>query len=167
MVRDDVFWFEDKFSHNTKDIEWLPVAGANQWLVIVRDKKIRTRPGERRVLMEHNVGCFIVNQKRNPSRWEYLKLLAATLDKMEEFFATTPRPFMCKNRCVWQVKPRVNPVTPPRTPRSGRPSPRCPSPSGPPPATRSCPKPARAPPPPRCAPPCLPPPASPSASAPR
>ena len=95
-VRDDVFWFEDKFSHNTKDIEWLPVAGANQWLVIVRDKKIRTRPGERRVLIEHNVGCFIVSQKRNLTRWEYLKLLAATLDKMEEFFATTRRPFMCK-----------------------------------------------------------------------
>lgn len=95
-VRDDVFWFEDQFSHDTKDVEWLPFAGANQWLVIVRDKKIRTRPGERRVLIEHNVGCFIVSQKRNLTRWEYLKLLAATLDKMEEFFATTPRPFMCK-----------------------------------------------------------------------
>ena len=95
-VRDDVLWFEDRFRHDTKDTTWLPTVGANEWLVIVRDKKIRTRPGERRMLMEGNVGCFIISQKRNLTRWEYLKLLAATLDKMEETFATLQRPFICK-----------------------------------------------------------------------
>lgn len=95
-VRDDVLWFEDRFPHDAKDTTWLPVAGANEWLVIVRDKKIRTRPGERRMLMEGHVGCFIINQKRNLTRWGYLKLLTATLDKMEETFATMQRPFICK-----------------------------------------------------------------------
>lgn len=95
-VRSDIFWLEDKFPHNTKEVEWLPVAGANDWLVILRDKKVRTRPGERAAIIKHSVGCFIIHQKKNLTRWEYLKLLVKTLDKMEDCFATTPRPFIYK-----------------------------------------------------------------------
>lgn len=94
QVRDDVRWLEDEFPHNIKDPEWLPEVGKRGWLVISRDKKIRTRPGERRALMEANVGAFIVAQKQNPTRWEYLKLLARTLDEMEAVFARTDRPFI-------------------------------------------------------------------------
>lgn len=95
-VRSDVSWFEDQFPHNTKDIDWLPVAGQNDWLVIVRDKKIRTRPGERRSLVDNNVGCFIIYQAKNLTKWEYLKLIVGSLDKMEETFQSQPRPFICK-----------------------------------------------------------------------
>ena len=95
-VRDDILWFEDRFQHDTKDPVWLPVVGANGWLLIVRDKKIRTRPGERRILMASDVGCFIISQKKNLTRWEYLKLLTGTLDRMEDAFATTPHPFICR-----------------------------------------------------------------------
>ncbi len=62
--------------------------------MISRDKKIRTRPGERAALQQHRVGCFILNQSKGLTRWEYLKLLARTLDEMVELFAETPRPFM-------------------------------------------------------------------------
>jgi hypothetical protein len=96
QVRGDVLWFEDRFRHDTKDTDWLPVAGASDWLVIARDKKIRTRPGERRILTDHKVGCFIISQKKNPTRWEYLKLLCATLDEMETAYAETARPFIYK-----------------------------------------------------------------------
>ena len=87
-------YVEDRFQHDTKDTDWLPVAGAEGWLVITRDKKIRTRPGERRAILENGVGCFFLMQKRDPSRWQYLKLLVLTLEKMESSFATTPRPFI-------------------------------------------------------------------------
>lgn len=93
-VREDVCWLDDYFPHDTKDADWLPVAGKNGWLVITRDKKIRTRPGERRAILENNVGCFCLIQKKDPTRWQYLKLLVMTLEKMERSFATTPRPFI-------------------------------------------------------------------------
>ena len=93
-VRDDVYWLEDHFLHDTKDADWLPVAGKNGWLVITRDKKIRTRPWERRAILENSVGCFCLIQKKHPTRWQYLKLLVLTLEKMERSFDTTPRPFI-------------------------------------------------------------------------
>ena len=95
-VRPDVFWLEDKFPHNTSELVWLPVAGQSDWLVILRDKKVRTRHGERAAIIKYNVGCFIIHQQKNPTRWDYFKLLAKTLDKMEEYFAMTPRPFIYK-----------------------------------------------------------------------
>jgi hypothetical protein len=93
-VRDDVIWLEDRFPHDAKDVEWLPVAGDNRWLVIVRDKKIRTRYGERQAIVRHGVGCFILNQGNDPTKWEYLKLLAATLDQMIEKDSGTSRPYI-------------------------------------------------------------------------
>lgn len=93
-VRSDVLWLEDKFAHDTPDEEWLPVAGREGWLVILRDKKVRTRPGEREKIMQYGVGCFILNQKQDPTRWQYLQLLTSTLDQMQEKFVETPRPFI-------------------------------------------------------------------------
>ena len=93
-VRDDVIWLEDRFPHHVTDPVWLREAGVSDWLVISRDKRIRTRPGERRTIIENGVGCFCLTQKQPLTRWEYLKLLAATLDEMEALFAATPRPFI-------------------------------------------------------------------------
>ncbi len=95
LVREDeVTWLEDRFNHRTPDEEWLEAAGRNDWLVVSRDKRIRTRPGEREALQRHRVGCFILGQAGNPTRWEYLKLLARTLDEMVMRFDETPRPFV-------------------------------------------------------------------------
>lgn len=92
--RDDVMWLEDAFPHNTKDSDWLPEAGRNGWLVIARDKRIKTRPRERDAVIEHGVGLFVFNQKHDPTKWEYFKLLGLCLDEMERLFAETPRPFI-------------------------------------------------------------------------
>ena len=93
-VRDDVRWFEDEFEHDTKETVWLPEVGQRGWIVISRDKKIRTRPAERRALLEARVGCFILTQKQILTRWDYLKLLVATLDEMQRVFANAQRPFI-------------------------------------------------------------------------
>lgn len=95
QVRDDVRWLEDVFEEGwIKDREWIPEIGARGWLVLSKDKKIRTRQEERRAVRENNVGCFILNYKQPLNRWEILKLVASSLDEMEEKFANTPRPFM-------------------------------------------------------------------------
>lgn len=95
QVRDDVCWLEDVFEEGwIKDREWIPEIGARGWLVISKDKKIRTRQEERRAVAENNVGCFILNYKQPLNRWEILKLVASSLDEMEEKFANTTHPFM-------------------------------------------------------------------------
>jgi hypothetical protein len=94
LVRDDVRWLEDVFDHSTKDTEWLKDVGAWGWLVISRDKKIRTRPGERRALLENAVGAFYLTHTDNPTRWEILKVVVCALDEMELIFETTSRPFL-------------------------------------------------------------------------
>ncbi len=93
-VRDDVRWLDDEFPHGTPDHVWLAKAGTNGWLVIMRDKKVRSRPAERRAILENDVGCFCLIQKHDPTKWGYLKLLCATLDEMLAKFSSTPRPFM-------------------------------------------------------------------------
>lgn len=95
LVRDDAKWLEDVFKqHWVGETEWLPVAGRNGWLVVMRDMRVLTRPEERRAIRENNVGCFNFNYKKNRTRWQTLQLVCATLDEMEEKFANTPRPFM-------------------------------------------------------------------------
>jgi hypothetical protein len=93
-VRNDVRWLEDDFAHNTPDEDWLRDVAAWGWLVVSRDKKIRTRPRERQAIVDNGVGAFCLTQKDNPTRWEYLKLLCKTLDDMERTFATTAKPFL-------------------------------------------------------------------------
>jgi len=95
LVRNgDIAWLEDYYAHDTGDEVWIPHAGEQDWLVVSRDKKIRTRSWQRDLIKRHFVGCFIINQKQNPTRWEYLKLLAKSLDEMERIFGVEERPFI-------------------------------------------------------------------------
>jgi hypothetical protein len=94
QVRSDVLWLEDRFTHSAKDVDWLPVAGSSGWVVILRDKKVITRPGERGAIRANGVGAFVLNQGNDPTKWDYLKLLALTLDEMEYLFARFARPFI-------------------------------------------------------------------------
>lgn len=93
-VRDDVRWLEDEFAHNTKDPIWLRECGARGWLVVCRAKRIRYRHLEIQAILEHSVGCFVLVQRKAPTKWEYLKLLTKTLDEMERLFGQTERPFI-------------------------------------------------------------------------
>lgn len=91
----DVAWLEDRFAHDTPDADWLSRAGDEGWLVVSRDKRIRHRPGLRNAAIQHGVGMFIFAQtSRDPTRWEYFKLMGQCLDEMERLFEVTPRPFI-------------------------------------------------------------------------
>ena len=73
---------------------WLAKAGTNNWLVITRDKHIRTREGERESILRNGVGCFILTRKKAYGRWQTLKFLAAHLDRMVDHFDNAERPFI-------------------------------------------------------------------------
>jgi hypothetical protein len=94
MVRDDVEWLEPTFPHDATEEEWLRAIGERGWIAVTRDKKIRSRPGERRALIENKVGCFYFSQKQPLKKWDYLKLLVLKLDDMGRIFAEVERPFL-------------------------------------------------------------------------
>lgn len=93
-VRDDVEWLEPRFPDDTADEVWLAEAGREGWVVVTRDKQIRRRYSERKAILDHNVGCFILGQKQTLNRWHHLKAIVGTLDEMERRFEETPRPFI-------------------------------------------------------------------------
>jgi hypothetical protein len=93
-VRGDVDRLEPRYRHDTPDHVWLADAGRSDWLVVTRDRHVRTRPLERQAIEENGVGCFILAYRRTLDPWGILKLLANTLDEMERRFATTERPLI-------------------------------------------------------------------------
>ena len=93
-MREDVIWLEDEFPHDVPDEEWLAIAGEKGWLAITHDRKIRTRPGERRAIMENGVGCFIMTYLQNLKKEEIVALISSTLEEMERKLEATPRPFI-------------------------------------------------------------------------
>ncbi len=95
VIRTDILYVGDRYPFDrNKDRIWLPDAGIENGLTILRDKRVRTRPGERRAIIENKVGAFIVAQKTNPTKWEYLKLIVGALDEMLVKFEATEKPFI-------------------------------------------------------------------------
>jgi predicted nuclease of predicted toxin-antitoxin system len=94
QVRADVVWLEPTFAHDTRDEAWLAQAGTQGWIVVTRDRRIRTRPAERAAIERYDVGAFVLTQRQSMSRWNVLKIVVANLDEMERLFANTARPFL-------------------------------------------------------------------------
>lgn len=98
MVRDDVIWLEDYYRSTTRDrtrdVVWLRDSGLQNWLVITRDKRIRYRKAEIRAIQENNVGCFVIGEKRDLSKWNLLRIVVCKMDSMEERFSQEERPFI-------------------------------------------------------------------------
>ncbi len=78
----------------TKDVVWLPVAGSNLWVVIMRDKRIRTRPGERRQLINHGVRAFVMTGGGNYSKWQTIELLVRRWADIETVAGLDAGPFI-------------------------------------------------------------------------
>ncbi len=76
------------------DVEWLRIAGDNQWVVILRDKRIRRRPGERRRLQEHGLRVFCLTGAGNYSRWQTLELLVRRWEQIERIARDEPGPYI-------------------------------------------------------------------------
>lgn len=51
---------QDMFPADTPDVDWLRVAGKQQWVVLTRNERIRHVPFERAVLLAARVRCFMV-----------------------------------------------------------------------------------------------------------
>lgn len=93
-VRGDVEWLEPRYTPDTPDPAWIADAGSEGWLVISKDKKLRTRHENWRAIQEHSAGCFVLTHNTALPKWEALKFIAQHLDEMIRLFEETPRPFI-------------------------------------------------------------------------
>lgn len=69
------------------DTEWIPVVAERGLIAITHDKKIRTRPGERQLVVDNGLRVVRLENKRDLSTWSMLELLVKRWDRMEERIA--------------------------------------------------------------------------------
>lgn len=98
IVRDDVLYPGASgcpvTTPATPDPEWLTHAGRHGWVVVMRDKRVRKRPGERQALIAHGVKAFCLTGAGNYSSWRILDLLVRAWPRIEDVAATEPAPFI-------------------------------------------------------------------------
>lgn len=87
-------WLEPEFSHDAPDPVWLAAAGEAGWLVISKDKKLRTRRENWEAIRDYGVGCFVLTHSTALPRWQALQFLTLHLDQMIKLFEETSRPFI-------------------------------------------------------------------------
>jgi PIN like domain len=79
----------------TLDTVWLERAGAEEWLVLTKDKLIRKRPLERRTLIEARVRAFVFTGG-NMSGVEMAEIITECASKLLRIAARTPAPFVAR-----------------------------------------------------------------------
>lgn|GEM_PF-1619029 len=72
---------------NVPDEHWLPIVGDLDWIVVMRDKRIRNRKAERDALMASGVRAFCLTGAGNYSKWDTLSLLVRRWASMEDISA--------------------------------------------------------------------------------
>lgn len=88
----------------TPDTEWMPVAGREGWLVLMRDKKIRTRPGELRAFRDHGLRAVVLTKSGNAKQFECLRLLMRFWDDIEAATeADAPRMWALTSRGLREI----------------------------------------------------------------
>jgi hypothetical protein len=60
----------------------------------MRDKRIRTRPGERQALVTAGVRAFCMTDAGNATRWQVLELLMARWRRIEQIANRAPGPYI-------------------------------------------------------------------------
>jgi hypothetical protein len=74
----------------TLDPDWIPRVAARDLTVIGRDKHIRTRPEERRLLRDAGLRVFRIGGKRDLVTWDWLARLVRFWPQMERILEARP-----------------------------------------------------------------------------
>jgi hypothetical protein len=75
----------------TLDPDWMPIVAQRGLVVIGRDKRIRSRPGERELLRDHGLRMFRVGGSQDLSTWDWLGRFVRHWPAIDEVVATRPR----------------------------------------------------------------------------
>jgi hypothetical protein len=76
--------------NGTLDPDWIPRVAARNLTSIGRDKHIRTRPEERRLVRDAALRVFRIGGKRDLSTWDWLSRVVRHWSHMEEILEARP-----------------------------------------------------------------------------
>jgi hypothetical protein len=71
----------------TLDPNWIPEVASRDLIVIARDRHIRTKPGERRLLVEYGLRVFWIAGKKDLSNWDVLVRMVRHWEAIERTIA--------------------------------------------------------------------------------
>lgn len=77
-----------------EDVKWLSVVAEQNWVVVLRDKKIRKRPHEREELARHNLRLLVMSTAGQLNAWEQLRIFVLRWDKIESLIQEQPGPWL-------------------------------------------------------------------------
>jgi predicted nuclease of predicted toxin-antitoxin system len=84
---------DDYFLENASDIEWLTEAGKRGWVILSKDKLIRKRPLELKILLDAGVAAFILTSGNLTAR-EMGEVFVRARSRMLKLLAKQKRPFI-------------------------------------------------------------------------
>ncbi|KAA9107928.1 hypothetical protein [Microbacterium rhizomatis] len=64
------------------DLEWMPIAGSREFIVLTRDKRIRTRPAELAAYMEHGIRSVWIGAKQDLSPQDQVVLFISHEERL-------------------------------------------------------------------------------------
>lgn len=70
---------------------WLPIVGGLGFVVITRDKRIRSRPAEAELVVATGIRGFVLTGAGDLSTWDTLTLLVRQWDALERYLVENPR----------------------------------------------------------------------------
>ena len=92
LLPDDVIHAGHKFIPEAPlgalDTEWIPGVAARGLAVILRDKRVRTKPAEVELLRSHKMRVFWIAGKKDLSTWDTLVRVVRRWDEIERALAT-------------------------------------------------------------------------------
>jgi hypothetical protein len=105
------------FSPSAPDTEWLPVVGQRGWVLLTKDKAIRTNALERSALVTNNVAAFMLGRGNLPGV-EMARIFIAAMRSIERALRRYEVPLIASvsAHCVvsvlwadrgWLSKPKV------------------------------------------------------------
>lgn len=77
----------------TADTEWLRLAGAKGWIVLMRDQRVRHRPLELESLRAARVAAFVLTAGQ-ASAQQSADVISSKLQKIVNISTSEPRPFV-------------------------------------------------------------------------
>lgn len=101
-----------------RDEEWIPAVAQRGWVVITADRHIRTRFYEASAALDSRLRCACLRFRRDASRWDYARLIAAHWDAIEQLCAGTDADWLeVTTRSTRHLD--YKPGNPPRLPPAG------------------------------------------------
>lgn len=78
----------DEIPRGTPDLSWMPIVGARGWIVLTRDRRIRTRPAEQLAYWEHGLRSVWIGGKQDHTSRELAEIFLQHEERLRRLTIT-------------------------------------------------------------------------------